>query len=146
MTASSSRFIKSAVPDVRPRHLPVPAPHNRTDPDHHHDGANGTRPDAVEAVGFVGHETAGVESKAATPATTEGVAIKVPHNRTDPHCTDPNHHIDADGMANCPSSQRSAATAKLGLNGLGLAAALPRRQPLWRSCFWVEGGAMAGRR
>ncbi|RYO94256.1 hypothetical protein DL766_002234 [Monosporascus sp. MC13-8B] len=132
MTASSSRFIKSAAPGVRPRHLPVPGPQNRTDPDHHHGGANGTRPDAVEVVGFIGHETIGLESKTAAPAATEGVAIEVPHNCTGPHCTspshyhggngtrlsctDPNHHIDANGMANCPSCR---------LSGLGLAAALP---------------------
>ncbi|RYP10369.1 hypothetical protein DL764_000703 [Monosporascus ibericus] len=77
MTTSSSRVVKSAAfialilitalaglaaavpPPTRapgsailPRHLPVAAPHNCTDPNHHRGGASGTRPDPAEAVGF----------------------------------------------------------------------------------------------
>ncbi|RYP73454.1 hypothetical protein DL771_003626 [Monosporascus sp. 5C6A] len=191
MTASSTRFTKStafvalilitamaglaaaaAVPPltgapgsgVLPRHLP--APHNCTDPSHHHGGANGTRrPDATEVVGFSGHETTTHVGKSKTDAAATGGAtiIKIPHGCTDPRCTDPNctdpshhrggngtrlnaseagfivretdvntgikaecatadgasmmkvphnctdpsHHVDANGMVNCRSCQRS---------------------------------------
>ncbi|RYP67975.1 hypothetical protein DL769_005622 [Monosporascus sp. CRB-8-3] len=81
---------------ILPRHLPVPAPHNCTDLNHHHGAANGARPDATE-VGFVGRENTSVKSKTDTHATTDGVAIKVPHNCTDPNCTDPSHHHGGNG-------------------------------------------------
>ncbi|RYP52437.1 hypothetical protein DL768_002403 [Monosporascus sp. mg162] len=210
MTASSSKFIMStafivlilitamaslgaaaAVPPltrapasgILPRHLPVATPHDCTDPNRHHGGANGTLPDATEVVGFIGSETTNNvgKSKTGTAATGAVTTTKVPHNCTDPHCidpncidpshhygsngtwlnateagfigqetdvntgiktepaaadgvsvvkvphnrTDPNHHTDANGTVNCRSCQHGAASAKLGLNGLGLAAALP---------------------
>ncbi|RYP92928.1 hypothetical protein DL770_000978 [Monosporascus sp. CRB-9-2] len=210
MAASSSRFVKriafialilitamaglaaaaAAPPPTRapgsgilPRRLPVAAPHNCTDPNHHRGGANGTRPDAAEVVGFIGQETTNNvwKGKIGTAATGGATIVKVPRNCTDPRCADPNctdpshhrggngtrlnatevgfigqetdvntgiktetaaaygvsmmkvphnctgpsHHIDANGTVSCRSCLRSAAPARLVLNGLGLAAALP---------------------
>ncbi|RYP33769.1 hypothetical protein DL767_004636 [Monosporascus sp. MG133] len=98
ITAMAGLAAAAAVPPLT-RHLPVAAPHNCTDPSHPHGGANGARPDAAEVVGFIGHEATNNvgKSKTGTAATGAVAIVEVPHNCTDPCCTDPSRYRGGNG-------------------------------------------------